>query len=70
MCGAETVPVGDIANRAALITLEQDGEVEIPRDEVAERLRDACQGMGALLRFRLDARDYGGARPWHAERRD
>jgi peptide chain release factor subunit 1 len=55
MCGAETIPVGDIVDRAAQLTLEQDGGVEIAHEEAAERLRDACDGMGALLRFRLHA---------------
>jgi peptide chain release factor subunit 1 len=53
MCGAETLPVGDIVDRAAQLTLEQDGEVEIVHGEAAQRLRDACDGMGAALRFRL-----------------
>jgi peptide subunit release factor 1 (eRF1) len=55
MCGAETLPVGDIVDRAAQLTLEQDGGVEISHGEAAEPLRDACDGMGALLRFRLHA---------------
>jgi peptide chain release factor subunit 1 len=55
MCGTETLPVGDIVNRAAQLTLEQDGGVEIAHEEAAQRLSDACDGMGALLRFRLHA---------------
>jgi peptide subunit release factor 1 (eRF1) len=53
MCGAETLPVGDIVDRAAQLTLEQDGDVEIVHEGAAQRLRDACDGMGAALRFRL-----------------
>jgi len=53
MCGADTLPVGDIADRAAQDTLRQDGAVEIVHDAAARRLRDACDGMGAVLRFRL-----------------
>ena len=53
MCGAETLPVGDIVDRAAQLTLEQDGEVEIVHGGAAQQLRDACDGMGAALRFRL-----------------
>ena len=55
MCGAETLPVGDIVDRAAQQTIEQDGDVEIVHDRAAQRLRDACDGMGAVLRFRLHA---------------
>ena len=53
MCGAETLPVGDIVDRAAQLTLEQDGAVEIVHEGPAQRLREACEGMGAALRFRL-----------------
>ncbi|MEA2578106.1 MAG: peptide chain release factor subunit 1 [Chloroflexota bacterium] len=53
MCGAETLPVGDIVDRAAQLTLEQDGDVEVVHEGAAQRLRDACDGMGAALRFRL-----------------
>jgi peptide chain release factor subunit 1 len=53
MCGAETLPVADIVDRAAQLTLEQDGDVEIVHEGAAQRLRDACDGMGAVLRFRL-----------------
>jgi hypothetical protein len=35
------------------LTLEQNGGVETVHEEEAQRLRDACDGMGALLRFRL-----------------
>jgi peptide subunit release factor 1 (eRF1) len=55
MCGAETLPVGDIVDRAAQRALEQDGAVEIVHEAAAERLRDACDGAGAVLRFRLHA---------------
>ena len=55
MCGAGTLPVGDIVDRAAQHTLLQDGKVEIVHDAAARRLRDACDGMGALLRFQLHA---------------
>lgn len=55
MCGAETIPVADIVDRAAQRALEQDGDVEIVHEGAALRLRDACDGMGALLRFRLPA---------------
>jgi peptide subunit release factor 1 (eRF1) len=53
MCGAETLPVGDIVDRAAQLTLEQDDDVEVVHEGAAQRLRDACDGMGAALRFRL-----------------
>ena len=53
MCGAETLAVADIVDRAAQLTLEQDGDVEFVHEEAAQRLRDACDGMGAVLRFRL-----------------
>jgi peptide chain release factor subunit 1 len=52
MCGAVTLPVGDVVDRAAQLTLEQDGNVEIVHEAAAERLRDACDGLGAVLRFR------------------
>jgi peptide chain release factor subunit 1 len=55
MCGAATLPVGDVVDRAAQLTLEQDGGVEIVHEAAAERLRDACDGVGAVLRFRLHA---------------
>jgi peptide subunit release factor 1 (eRF1) len=53
MCGAETLPVGDVADRAAQLTLLQDGGVEIAHEAAAGRMREACEGVGALLRFRL-----------------
>lgn len=53
MCGAGTRRVGDVVDRAAQLTLEQDGDVEIVHEAAAARLREACQGMGAVLRFRL-----------------
>jgi hypothetical protein len=53
MCGAQTLPLGDIADRAAELTIVQDGEVEIAHDGAAGRLRERCDGMGALLHFRL-----------------
>ena len=53
MCGAETLGIADVVDRAAQLTLEQDGDVEIVHEPAAQRLRDACEGMGALLRFRL-----------------
>jgi peptide chain release factor subunit 1 len=55
MCGAAKLPVGDVVDRAAQLTLEQDGGVEIVHEAAAERLRDACDGVGAVLRFRLHA---------------
>jgi peptide chain release factor subunit 1 len=55
MCGTETLPVTDVVDRAAQLTLEQDGDVEIVHDGAAQRLRDACDGMGAALRFQLHA---------------
>jgi peptide chain release factor subunit 1 len=53
MCGAGTLPVGDVVDRAAQLTLQQDGTVEIVHETAADRLRAAGDGMGALLRFRL-----------------
>jgi peptide chain release factor subunit 1 len=53
MCGAEKLPVGDIVDRASQLTLEQDGDVEIVHEGAAQRLRDACDSMGVVLRFRL-----------------
>jgi peptide chain release factor subunit 1 len=53
MCGALTLPVADIVDRAAHRTLRQDGDVEIVHEGAAQRLREACDGMGAILRFRL-----------------
>jgi peptide chain release factor subunit 1 len=55
MCGAETRPLADIVDRAAQLTLELDGDVEIVDERAAQRLHDACDGIGAVLRFRLDA---------------
>jgi peptide chain release factor subunit 1 len=52
-CGADMTPVGDLIDLAAQQTLEQDGQVEIVHDAAAERLRDECDGIAALLRFRL-----------------
>jgi peptide chain release factor subunit 1 len=53
MCGAEMLALGDIVDRAAQLTLEQDGEVEIVHEGAAQQLHDACDGMAAALRFRL-----------------
>ena len=53
LCDTETLPVRDIADRAAQLTLVQDGGVEVASGAAAERLREACDGVGALLRFRL-----------------
>ena len=55
MCGTETVPVTDIVDRAAQVTLEHHGDVEIVHERAAERLRAACDGIGAVLRFRLQS---------------
>jgi peptide chain release factor subunit 1 len=52
-CGTEMTPVGDVIDRAAQQTLEQDGQVEIVREAAAERLRAECDGVGAVVRFRL-----------------
>jgi peptide subunit release factor 1 (eRF1) len=52
-CSAEMTPVGDPIDRAAQQKLEQDGQVEIVHEAAAELLRDECDGIGALLRFRL-----------------
>jgi peptide chain release factor subunit 1 len=52
MCGTETVQVADIVDRAAQLTLERDGDVEVVHERAAQRLRDTCDGMGAVLRFR------------------
>jgi peptide subunit release factor 1 (eRF1) len=52
MCGTEMVPVTDVIDRAAQQTLEHDGDVEIVHEQAAQRLRDACDGIGAVLRFR------------------
>jgi peptide chain release factor subunit 1 len=53
MCGAETRRIADVVDRAAQLTLEQDGDVDIVHEPAAQRLRDACDGIGARLRFRL-----------------
>ena len=45
--------LGFVEVLAAQQTIEQDGDVEIVHDRAAQRLRDACDGMGAVLRFRL-----------------
>jgi peptide chain release factor subunit 1 len=55
MCGTETHPVADIVDRAAQLTLEHDGDGESVHERAGQRLRDACDGMGAVLRFRLHA---------------
>lgn len=55
LCGAETSPVGDVVDRAAQLTLEADGDVEIVHEGPAQRMRDACDGMAAVLRFPLHA---------------
>ena len=47
---AATRVLGAVASR-----LEQDGDVDIVQERAAQRLRDACDGMGAVLRFRLHA---------------
>jgi hypothetical protein len=37
------------------LTVEQNGGIENDHEEEAQRLRDACDGLGAVLRFRLHA---------------
>ena len=55
MCGAEMLAVADIVDRAAQRTIDLDGDVEIVDERAAQRLRHDCDGIGAVLRFRLHA---------------
>jgi peptide chain release factor subunit 1 len=50
-CGAPLRLIRDLAEQAVDRALAQDAGVEIVHGEAAERLRAACGGLGALLRF-------------------
>lgn len=50
-CGGELTPVEDVVERAVVRTLHQSGSVEIVHGEAAARLREAGEGVGALLRY-------------------
>jgi peptide subunit release factor 1 (eRF1) len=54
-CGAPLRLIPDLAEQAVDRALAQDAGVEVVHGEAAERLRTACGGLGALLRFPLGA---------------
>jgi peptide chain release factor subunit 1 len=51
-CGGPMVPLVHLVERAMERTRGQGGEIEIVRGDPAERLRERCEGVGALYRFR------------------
>lgn len=52
VCGTLTRPVHDVLHRAMGRVLELDGSVEIVHGDVARRLAEQGDGIGALLRYR------------------
>ncbi|MBX5492675.1 MAG: hypothetical protein IRZ14_16110 [Chloroflexi bacterium] len=54
-CGAPLRLIPDLVEQAVDRTLAQDGQVETVHGEAAERLRAACGGLGAFLRFPVAA---------------
>jgi peptide chain release factor subunit 1 len=53
MCGSPMAPTHDVFHRAMARTLEQSGSVETLHGDPAERLKQAGEGLGAILRYRL-----------------
>jgi peptide subunit release factor 1 (eRF1) len=53
VCGTTPRLVEDVIAAAVDRAIEQDGRVEVVHGQAAERLRDACGGVAAQLRFRL-----------------
>jgi peptide subunit release factor 1 (eRF1) len=54
-CGATLQPAHDLGHRIVGRTLEQRGRVEVVHGPPAQRLMQAGQGLGALLRFNWPA---------------
>jgi peptide subunit release factor 1 (eRF1) len=54
-CGSAMRPVHDVFHRAMARAVEQAGRVEVVHGDAARRLREAADGLGALLRFRAAA---------------
>jgi peptide chain release factor subunit 1 len=50
-CGGRVRGLEDVVERAMERTLEEGGRVEVVHDEPAGRLRDAGEGIGAVLRY-------------------
>jgi peptide chain release factor subunit 1 len=51
-CGLPVRPVQDVFHRAMGRAREEAGRVEVVHDDAARRLREAGDGLGALLRYR------------------
>jgi hypothetical protein len=54
-CGSAMRPVHDVFHRAMARAIEQAGRVEVVHGDAAQRLLQAGDGLGALLRFRAVA---------------
>jgi peptide chain release factor subunit 1 len=54
-CGGTMDPRVHLLERAMERTRAQAGEIEIVRGDPADRLRERCEGVGALYRFRAGA---------------
>jgi peptide subunit release factor 1 (eRF1) len=57
VCGAALDPVADIADLLTRRALDRGGQVEVVHGEAAGRLAGACDGTGAILRFRATIED-------------
>jgi peptide chain release factor subunit 1 len=57
VCGAALDPVADIADLLIRRALDRGGQVEVVDGEAAVRLAMACDGTGAILRFRATPED-------------
>jgi peptide chain release factor subunit 1 len=55
-CGESMRAAQNLVHRCMARALEQHGSVEVVHDEAARRLQQAGGGMGALLRYRLPAK--------------
>jgi peptide subunit release factor 1 (eRF1) len=57
VCGAALDPVADIADLLTRRALDGGGQVEVVHGEAGDRLSAACEGAGAILRFRATPED-------------
>jgi peptide subunit release factor 1 (eRF1) len=57
VCGAALDQVADLADLLIRRALDQGGQVEVVRGDAASRLTTACDGTGAILRFRATTED-------------
>jgi hypothetical protein len=57
VCGAALDPVADLADLLIRRALDRGGHVEVVRGDAASRLTTACDGTGAILRFRATTED-------------